>query len=121
MKNLFLLLLASCLVMASCSKDEDDTTTGTCTDGIKNQTETAIDCGGPCAACATCADGILNQGETAIDCGGPCTACPTNTCQTCTSPAQGGNSITYCEDDFATRADYDAAINSAVINGWTCQ
>jgi len=26
---------------------------------------------------ATCSDGIQNQGETGIDCGGPCTACPT--------------------------------------------
>lgn len=49
----------------------------TCDDGIKNQEETEIDCGGPCTACPTCDDGIENQGETDIDCGGPCTACPT--------------------------------------------
>ncbi|MBP6698398.1 MAG: T9SS type A sorting domain-containing protein [Flavobacteriales bacterium] len=49
----------------------------TCTDGIQNQGETGIDCGGPCAACATCSDGIQNQGETGIDCGGPCTPCST--------------------------------------------
>ncbi len=50
----------------------------TCTDGIKNQTETGVDCGGPCAACvtATCTDGIKNQTETGVDCGGPCAACP---------------------------------------------
>ncbi|MFT5999259.1 MAG: hypothetical protein ACI81P_001716 [Neolewinella sp.] len=49
-----------------------------CIDGILNQGETSIDCGGPCNACPTCDDGILNQGETAIDCGGPCDAvCPT--------------------------------------------
>ncbi|MBI5544326.1 MAG: hypothetical protein HY901_10580, partial [Deltaproteobacteria bacterium] len=48
-----------------------------CTDGIQNQGETGIDCGGPCAACPTCSDGIQNQGETGIDCGGPCAACPT--------------------------------------------
>jgi len=49
----------------------------TCDDGIQNQGETGIDCGGPCAACATCNDGIQNQGETDIDCGGPnCNACP---------------------------------------------
>ncbi|MDQ3193108.1 MAG: CUB domain-containing protein [Bacteroidota bacterium] len=31
-----------------------------------------------CLACpaATCTDGIQNQGETGIDCGGPCPACP---------------------------------------------
>jgi len=30
---------------------------------------------------ATCSDGILNQGETQIDCGGPCPACPSITCK----------------------------------------
>jgi len=48
----------------------------TCSDGIQNQGETGIDCGGPCPACATCSDGIQNQGETGIDCGGPCQPCP---------------------------------------------
>jgi len=47
-----------------------------CSDGIQNQGETGIDCGGPCPACPTCGDGIQNQGETGIDCGGPCPACP---------------------------------------------
>lgn len=75
-----------------------------CDDGILNQDETDIDCGGSCGPCAdglacfadidcasspcedgfcggiveTCDDGILNQGEEGIDCGGPCAAaCPT--------------------------------------------
>ena len=50
----------------------------TCSDGIQNQGETGVDCGGPCPACAaapTCSDGIQNQGETGIDCGGPCPPC----------------------------------------------
>jgi hypothetical protein len=51
--------------------------TPTCSDGIQNQGETGVDCGGPCAACPTCDDGIQNQGETDVDCGGPCAACPT--------------------------------------------
>ncbi|MAF99056.1 MAG: hypothetical protein CMH61_00435 [Nanoarchaeota archaeon] len=58
-----------------------------CIDGVRNQQETAIDCGGPnCPAClpaATCNDGVRNQGETAIDCGGlNCPACvkPAATC-----------------------------------------
>jgi hypothetical protein len=50
-------------------------TCATCSDGIQNQGETGVDCGGPCAACATCSDGIQNQGETGVDCGGPCAAC----------------------------------------------
>lgn len=47
---------SSCGTASSCC-----TTTITCTS-----------CGG-----ATCSDGIQNQGETGIDCGGPCPACPT--------------------------------------------
>ncbi|MDF1694261.1 MAG: M43 family zinc metalloprotease [Saprospiraceae bacterium] len=61
-------------------------TTPTCDDGIQNQGETGIDCGGPCTACPTCDDGIQNQGETGVDCGGPCAACPT-----CDDGIQNGN------------------------------
>ena len=52
---------------------------GTCSDGVQNQGETQVDCGGPnCAACPTCSDGLQNQGEAQVDCGGPnCGACPT--------------------------------------------
>lgn len=39
--------------------------------------EEETDCGGPCVACPTCDDGILNQDEIAIDCGGlECDDCP---------------------------------------------
>ncbi|MDF1865625.1 MAG: RICIN domain-containing protein [Saprospiraceae bacterium] len=48
----------------------------TCDDGIQNQEETGVDCGGPnCDPCPTCDDGIKNQGETSVDCGGPCVPC----------------------------------------------
>lgn len=73
-----------------------------CSNGERDQDETAIDCGGSqCAACggaaecstaadcvslvclddacqaATCSDGVQNQGESAVDCGGgACEACP---------------------------------------------
>ncbi len=44
---------------------------GNCSDGILNNQETGIDCGGPnCSPCPSCNDGILNNGETSIDCGG---------------------------------------------------
>ena len=48
-----------------------------CADGLQNQDETAIDCGGSiCVTCPTCGDGARNQDETAIDCGGViCPAC----------------------------------------------
>lgn len=77
--------------------DTTGTTDVSCTDRIKNGSETDIDCGGgscvPCAdgnACTegancasgvckdgvchapACNDGVLNGGETSIDCGGAC-------------------------------------------------
>ncbi|MCB9362424.1 hypothetical protein H6504_03230 [Candidatus Woesearchaeota archaeon] len=54
----------------------------TCTDGLKNQGESDVDCGGPCKACVSCGDGVRNQGETGVDCGGPCKACMEQ-CESC--------------------------------------
>ena len=74
-QNLKAIALLFCvLIINSCGKDDEDK--GTCTDGIQNQSETGVDCGGPCTACPTCTDGIQNQSETGVDCGGPCGACP---------------------------------------------
>ncbi|MFC1691101.1 hypothetical protein ACFL0W_02865 [Nanoarchaeota archaeon] len=50
--------------------------TETCSDGIRNQGESGIDCGGPCTACPSCSDGRQNchdgSCEEGTDCGGPC-------------------------------------------------
>ena len=47
-----------------------------CDDKIKNchdgKCEVLVDCGGPCSDCPTCSDGIKNQDEEGIDCGGVC-------------------------------------------------
>jgi hypothetical protein len=83
---------------------------GACTDGIKNGTETGIDCGGSCPnACVvapTCTDGIQNGTETGIDCGGSCV----NVCAvtpTCTDGIKngteagidcGGSCVNTCSD-----------------------
>lgn len=73
MKALKFLILGLFLLnisVYSCKEEE------TCTDGIQNQGETGVDCGGPCAACPTCSDGVQNGNETGIDCGGPdCPEC----------------------------------------------
>ena len=47
-----------------------------CEDGVQNQDEDAVDCGGVCQPCATCFDGIKNQDEEDVDCGGVCQPCP---------------------------------------------
>ncbi len=70
----------------------------TCNDGIQNQGEAGVDCGGPCPACVTptCNDGILNGNETGVDCGGSCPPCNTGSCQIALTPQmfydQNGNS-----------------------------
>jgi cysteine-rich repeat protein len=38
-----------------------------CTDGVRNQGETATDCGGPCSACVVCGDGVVEGTEQCDD------------------------------------------------------
>jgi hypothetical protein len=74
-------LFLSALVFIGCSDDDDapiiPPVAETCNDGILNNGETQVDCGGPnCQACpdpeATCNDGIQNGDETDVDFGGSC-------------------------------------------------
>ncbi|MEO0404575.1 MAG: hypothetical protein AAF193_06865, partial [Bacteroidota bacterium] len=48
-----------------------------CFDGILNNNEERIDCGGPCTACDPCENGQIDflLGETWVDCGGDCGPC----------------------------------------------
>lgn len=61
-----------------------------CSDGIQNQGEFGVDCGGVCERkCPdTCFDGILNGDETSIDCGG---SCGTENCPTCNDGVRNGD------------------------------
>ena len=57
MKNSMYLLFMISLFLVSCDEidfipEDSETPIGTCTDGILNQNEEAIDCGGICSACA---------------------------------------------------------------------
>lgn len=81
-----------------------------CSDGVQNQGETGIDCGGPCSACPTCHDGIQNQGETGIDCGGPCSACP--------PPPGGGTEVILLASYFETGWDswVDGGVDANRVN-----
>jgi hypothetical protein len=117
MKRLFLfaaLVLTSTIYFISCSKKEDAPVVS-CTDGIKNQDETGIDCGGSCAACPTCNDGIKNQGETGVDCGGPCAA----VCPTCSDGIQNQNETGI--DCGGPCSPCPAASLTCLVNGanWT--
>ncbi|MBN2142619.1 hypothetical protein JW711_04785 [Candidatus Woesearchaeota archaeon] len=82
---------------SSSDSSSGTTTKETCNDGVKNQDEDGIDCGGKCGgywydnrcnaiteeerdarnaedepAKESCSDGVKNQDETGIDCGGTC-------------------------------------------------
>lgn len=79
-RMLSLIAICGSLTFIACSDDDTPPIiepTATCNDGILNNGETEVDCGGPnCSACvvvvATCSDGILNGNETEIDFGGAC-------------------------------------------------
>jgi hypothetical protein len=101
---------ANCDIGETCNGDSDCASTWcngtqcdtpTCNDGIQNQGEEQVDCGGPnCAACPTCNDNIQNQGETDTDCGGPVCL---NTCLQDETCAIDGDCVSdWCELDGAT-------------------
>ncbi len=100
--------------------------TPTCSDGIQNQGETGIDCGGPCAPCPitpTCTDGIQNQGETGTDCGGPCAPCPTGGCNVSVSSANGVVTViglTSAENAKLFDANVDAVWGCNPWSGTSC-
>lgn len=73
-----LLMVLAVMVLAYSCYNEDNKIEASCQDGILNQEETDIDCGGPnCDPCPpSCDNGILDYvdgwQEVGIDCGGPC-------------------------------------------------
>ncbi len=72
-KYMTMMVFGMALIFTTACNDDNDM--GTCSDGIQNQDETGVDCGGVCDACPTCSDGIQNQDETGVDCGGVCDPC----------------------------------------------
>ncbi len=91
-KLLFSSLIMVSMAMTNISCDDETGTGGaSCFNGIKDGTETGVDCGGPdCGPCATCDDGIKNGQETGIDCGGP-------DCEPCTGLVTKSGQITADE------------------------
>lgn len=78
----FLALFVATIFMASCLND-DNKIPENCYDGVLNQGEENIDCGGPCPLCDPCENGIWDVllGEQCVDCGGDCGACePCHNC-----------------------------------------
>jgi hypothetical protein len=74
---------ANCPTGRACNDERDcqSSVCGTqgCAGGVAN-----------CCQAPSCSDGVVNQGETDIDCGGSCPACPTgNACNTATDCQSG--------------------------------
>ena len=105
---------------SSSSKPKGDDPEDTCTNGIQDDNEQGIDCGGDCANECTddpiepednCTNGIQDDNEQGIDCGGDCanecTDNPEDPQDTCTNDIYdddeagidcGGNCPDECED-----------------------
>lgn len=69
--------VVECGVDAFIARTYSCESSATCSDGIQNQGENRIDCGGPCAACActtdaTCDDGLFCTGAETCDAFGEC-------------------------------------------------
>jgi len=75
----------------------------TCSDGIQNQDETSIDCGGVCGSCepAECSDGLVSGDEEGIDCGGSCLA----------------DCVTFCPTDYTLISGTCYSPETEMING----
>lgn len=78
-----------------------------CTDGIKNQGERGVDCGGPCElepySDNCCDNGVKDGGEDGIDCGGVCDSCAEVVCdddERCEE--ERGEDCNNCPDDCKT-------------------
>jgi hypothetical protein len=85
---LFLAVFAGSFFLASCL-NEDNKIPDNCYDGVLNNGEINIDCGGPnCEECDHCTNGVWEpeRGEVWLDCGGECPVCPT-----CANGVQDGD------------------------------
>lgn len=117
-----------------------DGTAESCTDSVKNGSETDVDCGGSCPmrcgdnlACAapgdcgsgvciaskcaapTCTDTVKNDGETDVDCGGSCPGCATG--GRCASSADCASGT--CDNDTcrAPASCFELQAAGATISG----
>jgi hypothetical protein len=75
-KYLSVLLLSTVVILSSQCSKKDDAPSPSCSDGVQNQNELAVDCGGPCTACMPTLStfGITNITATTGECGGSITS-----------------------------------------------
>ena len=79
---------------------------GTCTDGVQNQDERGVDCGGACTDDDCCSNLVLDDQEEGTDCGGLCTRECTPEETVCDNDGScerfDGESESNCPDDCQT-------------------
>jgi hypothetical protein len=102
----------------------------TCFDGVLNQGETRIDCGGPCPACAclddaACADSIVCNGTEVCDAFGECQAgtptCGARVCDETTDRCIDCQSNADCDDGlFCNGSEICLANNSCQLGADPC-
>jgi len=128
-----------------CTAAEGSLCRSTCEDGVRNQDESDVDCGGGCAACAdgascgvtgdcagvcedsvcvSCEDGVRNQDETDVDCGGEsCAAC--EDLAACASPEDCASGVcedsvcVSCEDGERNQGETDVDCGGPACGGCT--
>lgn len=108
------LMLVSTALFSGCGEPDPVPVVASCSDGLRNGTESDTDCGGSCGACALfqgcvtaadciegvctsgacraprCDDGVPNGTETDVDCGSSCPPCATGQmCSTHSDCAEG--------------------------------
>lgn len=123
-------------------------TTASCSDGILNQDESDVDCGGSCGDCAngdscstngdcssgncssgtcqavaSCTDGVRNGDETDVDCGGSCGDCANgDSCSTNSDCSSGNCSSGTCQTADTggdTGGTGDVTGSLVITNNWT--
>jgi len=84
-----------------------------CDDGIKNQNEQGVDCGGQCKPCVSCHNRIKDGNEEGVDCGGSC-AYPCSQLKILALPLNWEGTQEEFENMVNTQIDY--FINSTELN-----
>ncbi|MGZ3900391.1 MAG: hypothetical protein ACXVNM_09240 [Bacteroidia bacterium] len=109
LKVINVLFVVIILTIVSCRRPAfDKNKYGNCSDGITNQNETDVDCGGPCVPCANCDNGIKDGAETGIDCGPNCVSC-TPPC----SIAASTSNYTLYPSGFTSSVSSSSSVNYA--------
>ncbi|MFT7581345.1 MAG: beta-glucanase (GH16 family) [Myxococcota bacterium] len=99
---------------AECGDDGCGGSCGACLSG------TACD-NGRCAPQPTCSDGVANQGELGVDCGGPCAACSSAACSATNSAYVPAQYECIWSDEFGGNVGAGQAKAALDSGAWTFQ